>query len=231
MSVFEIRENSFYLDGEIFNLLSGAVHYFRTVPEYWEDRLLKLKACGLNTVETYIPWNLHEKSEGKFNFSGIADVESFINLAGSLELKVIIRPSPFICGEWEFGGLPAWLLSDSNMKLRCACPLYLKKIENYYNELIPRISALQCTKGGPVILVQIENEYGSYGNDKKYLSFLENNMRQNGIEVPLFTSDGACDMMLSGGTLPYVFKTVNFGSGAKGAFENLRAIQPEAPLM
>ena len=147
MSVFEIRKDGFFLDDCKFTILSGAMHYFRILPDYWEDRLKKLKACGLNTVETYIPWNLHEKKAGEFDFSGIADVEKYIEIAASLGLYVILRPSPYICAEWDFGGLPAWLLSDKNIIVRCSCPQYLEKVKNYYTVLIPRLAKYQCTNG------------------------------------------------------------------------------------
>ncbi|MBR6780686.1 MAG: beta-galactosidase [Clostridia bacterium] len=230
MSVFEIREDAFYFDNEPMQILSGAIHYFRILPQYWENRLRKLAACGLNTVETYVPWNLHELHENEFDFSGILDIEKFLEIAHDLGLKAIVRPSPYICAEWEFGGLPAWLLK-TGCALRCSDPVFLEKVGRYYDELIPRIARLQCTKGGPVIAMQIENEYGSYGNDKVYLNFLADKMRENGIDVPLFTSDGDCDLMLTGGTLPEVFKTVNFGSDPKSRFECLRRYQPTKPLM
>ena len=116
MSTFEIRDN-FYLDGEPVRIISGAVHYFRIVPQYWRDRLEKLKSMGCNTVETYIPWNMHEQEKGQFRFQGMLDIEGFIRLARELGLYVIVRPSPYICAEWEFGGLPAWLLREEGMKL------------------------------------------------------------------------------------------------------------------
>jgi len=231
MSVFEIKNDGFYFDGKPFRVFSGAMHYFRILPEYWLDRLKKLKACGLNTVETYIPWNFHEAKEGQFNFIGLADVEKYISLAESIGLKVILRPSPYICSEWDFGGLPAWLLANNNLTVRCACPYYLEKVENYYKELIPRLAKHQCTNGGGIIMIQIENEYGSYGNDKKYLRFLKDKMEKYGIDVPMFTADGATFTHLNGGTLPEVFKVANFGSNANGQLGVLKEFQPDKPLM
>ncbi len=119
MGTFNYQGEQFLLDGQPIRIISGAIHYFRVVPEYWRDRLLKLKACGFNTVETYVAWNLHEPREGEFRFDGLADIEQFIQIAADVGLLVIVRPSPYICAEWEFGGLPAWLLADSNMRLRC----------------------------------------------------------------------------------------------------------------
>ncbi|GGA26474.1 glycoside hydrolase family 35 protein [Paenibacillus physcomitrellae] len=230
-STFGVQNNDFVWNGEPVRIMSGALHYFRVVPDYWRDRLLKLKACGLNTVETYIPWNLHEPKEGTFNFEGMADVVSFLTLAGELGLHVIVRPSPYICAEWEFGGLPAWLLADSNVRLRSNDPVYLSKVEAYYDVLLPLLRPLQCTNGGPIIAMQIENEYGSYGNDKAYLQAVKKAMQERGIDVLLFTSDGPEDFMLQGGTIPGVLATVNFGSHPKEAFAKLHEYQPEGPLM
>lgn len=231
MSVFCVKGDHFELDGKPFQIISGSIHYFRTVPDCWEDRLRKLKACGFNTVETYLPWNLHEPEEGRFCFDGIADVERFLSLADRIGLKVIVRPSQYICAEWEFGGFPAWLLKDRNMTLRCADPRYLEKVDEYFRVLVPKLAKYQCTVGGPIILCQIENEYGSYGNDKDYLRFLESKFREYGMDIMLFTSDGASDLMLRGGTLPHIFKTANFGSKPIPAFEKLREYQHDGPCM
>lgn len=231
MTELKAANGTFEWEDKPFRILSGAIHYFRVVPEYWEDRLIKLKACGLNTVETYLPWNLHEPEEGRFCFDGLADVERFVRLAGSLGLHVILRPSPYICAEWEFGGLPAWLLGYPDIRLRCMDAVYLEKVDRYYDELIPRLVPLLSTNGGPVIAVQIENEYGSYGNDQAYLNYLKEGLIRRGVDVLLFTSDGPEDGMLQGGTVPGVTATVNFGSRTLEAFQKLRAYRPEDPLM
>ncbi len=231
MSRFEIRKEGFFFDNNKITILSGAMHYFRILPDYWEDRLKKLKACGLNTVETYIPWNIHEKREGEFDFSGIADVERYISIAASLGLHVILRPSPYICSEWDFGGLPAWLLANRNVNVRCSCPEYLKKVTDYYKVLIPKLAKYQCDNGGPVIMIQIENEYGSYGNDKSYLRFLKDLMTDLGVTVPMFTSDGGTFTHLNGGTLPDVFKVANFGGWPDEDLNCLKEFQPDMPLM
>jgi len=231
MGVFEISGSSFVYDGRPVRILSGAIHYFRVVPEYWEDRLLKLKACGFNTVETYVAWNIHEPKPGLFNFEGMADIQRFIKIAGDLGLFVIVRPGPYICSEWEFGGLPAWLLAEPDIELRCYNKTYLDYVDRFYDELLPRLKPLLCTHGGPIIAMQIENEYGSYGNDKKYLNYLKEGIIKRGIDVLLFTSDGPADEMLQGGTLPDVFKTVNFGSRPEEAFAKLKEYQPDKPLM
>ncbi|WP_090585873.1 MULTISPECIES: beta-galactosidase family protein [unclassified Paenibacillus] len=230
VSNLQMKGPQFLLNGEPIRILAGAIHYFRVVPEYWEDRLLKLKACGFNTVETYIPWNLHEPEEGSFCFEGLADVERFVALAGELGLHVIVRPSPYICAEWEFGGLPAWLLRDRDMALRCMDDAYLRKVDAYYDALIPKLVPLLSTNGGPILAVQIENEYGSYGNDTDYLAYLKNGLVARGIDVMLFTSDGPTDQMLQGGTLPGVLATVNFGSRPEEGFEKFREYRPDEPL-
>ncbi|WP_372009496.1 beta-galactosidase family protein [Paenibacillus chitinolyticus] len=231
MTSFKVKGSQFLLNDKPFRIISGALHYFRVVPEYWRDRLLKMKACGCNTVETYVAWNVHEPEEGKFEFGGIADVTAFVELAGELGLHVIVRPSPYICAEWEFGGLPAWLLKDSEMQLRCSDPKFLAKVDAYYDVLLPKFVPLLCTNGGPIIAMQVENEYGSYGNDKAYLRYLREGMIDRGIDVLLFTSDGPTDEMLQGGTLPDVLATVNFGSRSEESFAKFREYRPDEPLM
>ena len=227
---FTYSNQQFLLDGQPITILSGAIHYFRTVPEYWEDRLLKLKACGLNAVETYTCWNLHERKEGEFDFSGMLDIEKFIETAERLGLLVILRPGPYICAEWDFGGLPSWLLSYPDIALRCDDPLYLAKVKPYYRELLSRIRPHLCTNGGNVIMVQVENEYGSYGDDKAYLQKIVDIYRENGIDCLLFTSDGTAKWMLSGGTLPEVLAVANFGSYTEQIL-TLNEFQKDRPLM
>jgi len=228
---FEVVGNQFMLNGQPTRIVAGAIHYFRVVPEYWKDRLLKLKACGFNTVETYVAWNIHEPAEGQFCFEGIADIARFVELAGEIGLHVIVRPSPYICAEWEFGGLPAWLLKYSDIRLRCNDPLYLSKVDAYYDVLLPKLKPLLCTNGGPIIAVQIENEYGSYGNDLQYLEYLRQGLIKRGVDVLLFTSDGPTDQMLQGGTVPGVLATVNFGSRVAESFAKFKEYRPEEPLM
>ncbi|WP_167954941.1 glycoside hydrolase family 35 protein [Anaerosporobacter faecicola] len=229
MSVFEIKDN-FYLDNKKIQIISGGIHYFRIVPEYWRDRLEKLKALGCNTVETYIPWNLHEPVKGEFCFEGILDVERFIQIATELGLYIILRPSPYICGEWEFGGLPAWLLKEDGMRLRCSDQPYINHVKDYYQVLIPKLAKYQVTNGGNVIMMQVENEYGYYGDDKKYLETLRDLLIAFGVNVPLVTSDGPMDEAFACGKVEGVYQTGNFGSDTIGRFEFMKK-KVTGPLM
>ncbi|WP_099224141.1 glycoside hydrolase family 35 protein [Listeria costaricensis] len=224
MQSFDVKEE-FRLNGQAVKLISGAVHYFRIVPAEWRRTLYNLKALGCNTVETYIPWNLHEPQEGSFYFEGLADVERFIQTAAELELLVILRPTPYICAEWEFGGLPAWLLNDSGLRVRSSSAQFMEKVTNYYKALLPRLLPYQIDQGGPVIMMQVENEYGSFGNDKAYLKALADLMRQLGVTVPLFTSDGDWQEVLESGSLieADILATANFGSGTDESFDELAA--------
>lgn len=226
-----IKDAEFKMNGESFRIYSGSMHYFRIMPEYWEDRLRKLKAAGFNTVETYVCWNMHEPRKGEFDFTGRFDIRRFIKTAQEVGLYAIVRPGPYICAEWDFGGLPAWLLKDRNMRLRCAYPEYLQHVSDFYHRLFEEIGDLQQSEGGNIIAMQIENEYGSYGNDKEYLRYIEKLMLDCGTKVMLFTSDGDDNSMLSGGTLPDVFKTLNFGSRASEIFNAMDRFHENTPKM
>lgn len=230
MGKFEIKD-AFYLNNKKFHIISGAIHYFRVVPEYWRDRLEKLKAMGCNTVETYIPWNMHEPRKGEFYFEGRMDIEKFISIAQELELYVIIRPSPYICAEWEFGGLPAWLLCEEGMHLRVSDSKFLKHVREYYEEVLPRITPFQIMEGGPVILMQVENEYGYFANDIEYMESLKNIMLEFGVKVPLVTSDGPTIENLNGGSVKGVLPTGNFGSETEKRFAILKKYMGNGPLM
>lgn len=229
---FTIQEE-FYLDDQPFKIISGSIHYFRVVPEYWRDRLEKLRLMGCNTVETYVPWNLHEPQEGQFHFEKGLDLRHFIEIAQEVGLYVILRPAPYICAEWEFGGLPYWLLQDPKMKLRFSYPNFMAKIQRYFAQLLPQVTDLQIQSGGPIILMQVENEYGGYGNDKAYLRKMAQLMRDNGVTVPLVTSDGPWHDMLDNGSIPDIaLPTINCGSDIKKWFQRLRAFHgKKKPLM
>ena len=234
MRTFEIKD-TFLLDGKPFQIISGSIHYFRVVPEYWQDRLEKLKNMGCNTVETYIPWNLTEPKKGEFNFEGLCDFEKFLDLAQKLGLYAIVRPSPYICAEWELGGLPSWLLAVPGLEPRCKNEPYYQNVRDYYKVLLPRLVNHQIDKGGNIILMQIENEYGYYGKDMSYLQFLADLMRENGITVPFVTSDGPWGKMFIRGQLNGALPTGNFGSHARPLFANMKRMMKKTgntgPLM
>ena len=222
MGIFEIRD-AFYLNGQPFKILSGAIHYFRIDPDDWYHSLFNLKALGFNTVETYVPWNAHEPYKGQFDFSGRLDIERFIQTAQSLGLYMIVRPSPFICAEWEFGGLPAWLLEE-DMRIRSSDPAFIKAVSQYYDRLLGILTRYQVDQGGPILMMQVENEYGSYGEDKTYLRAVRDLMKEKGVTCPLFTSDGPWRATLRAGTLieDDVFVTGNFGSKASYNFAQMQ---------
>lgn len=222
MKRFEIG-SSFYLDGQEFKILSGAIHYFRIQPEDWYHSLYNLKALGFNTVETYVPWNMHEPKKGQFDFQGILNIEKFLQIAQDLGLYAIVRPSPFICAEWEFGGMPAWLLTE-DMRIRSSEASYLQAVADYYDELLPRLVPRLLDKGGNILMMQVENEYGSYGEDKDYLRAIRQMMLDRGLDCPLFTSDGPWRATLKAGTLieEDLFVTGNFGSKADYNFAQMQ---------
>ncbi|MGS2587320.1 beta-galactosidase [Streptomyces hebeiensis] len=237
MTDFTVGDKDFLLDGRPVRLLSGALHYFRVHEAQWDHRLAMLRAMGLNCVETYVPWNLHEPGPGRFH-----DVDAlgrFLDAAHEAGLWAIVRPGPYICAEWENGGLPHWLTGPLGARVRTGDPEFLAPVERWFRELLPQVVARQCDRGGgapgerggPVIMVQIENEYGSYGSDQGYLRRLTELVRECGVTVPLFTSDGPEDHMISGGSVPGLLATVNFDRHARDAFDVLRRHRPTGPLM
>lgn len=225
------RDGGFALDGQEFQWISGAIHYWRVPVAYWRDRLEKLLAQGCNALETYVPWNLHEPRPGEFDFDGELDLEAFIRLADEVGLRVIIRPSPYICAEFEFGGLPWWLLKDPLMRVRTPYAGFMTALRRYYGELVPRIAALQASCGGPVIACQIENEYGYFGNNKAYLAAVRDLLIDGGIDCLLFTVDGPWGEALAAGSLDGVLATGSFGAGAPEHFRKMRAMRPGDPLV
>ncbi|MDT2573894.1 beta-galactosidase [Enterococcus raffinosus] len=222
MNTFEIQED-FLLNGRPFKILSGAIHYFRVAPTDWYHSLYNLKALGFNTVETYVPWNLHEPRKGEYHFDGILDLEKFLLTAQELGLYAIVRPSPYICAEWEFGGFPAWLLNEST-RIRSNEVVYLNHVADYYDVLMEKIVPHQLSNGGNILMVQIENEFGSYGEDKDYLRSIHNLMCERGITVPFFTSDGPWRATLRAGSMidEDILVTGNFGSKAKENFDSMQ---------
>ncbi len=199
---FRLGEKDFLLNGKPFRIMAGEIHYQRIPREYWADRLIKVKAAGLNTVATYVFWNALEPEPGQWDFTGGNDLAAFIRTAQRVGLWVIVRPGPYACAEWDFGGLPAWLLRTPDIKVRCSDPRYLAACESYVMKLGEVLGDLQAQRGGPVLMVQVENEYGSFGNDRDYMMALKGFWERAGIEVPFFTADGATPYMLEAGSLP-----------------------------
>ena len=229
MGILTIENGHFFRDGKPHRILSGAMHYFRIPPQYWRDRMEKLRACGFNTLETYCCWNLHEREEGAFDFTGRLDLVRYIETAAELGLDVILRPGPYICAEWEFGGLPSWLLRD-DIPLRCNDERFLSKLRPYLMKVFELVKPLLATRGGNIIAMQVENEYGSYGNDHDYMARVAEIYEEGGIDCLRFTADGGCDWMLAGGTLAQLPAAVNFGSHAKENFKALRDFRSGDPL-
>ncbi len=228
---FRIEKNQFVCDGKPVKLISGAVHYFRNMPDTWDDIFDKMRAMGLNCVETYTAWNMHEPQSGEFCFSGRLNIAEFIRKAQDKGLMVIVRPGPYICAEWEFGGLPWWLQNEENMEIRCMNDTYIKYFDRYLDRLFDEIRPLLCTNGGPVIMLQCENEYGYYGDDKEYLSYLRDGYIRRGIDVPLFTSDGCAEGELLDGSIEGCISTLNFGSDVEGRFAVHDRLYPDMPKM
>ncbi|MEW2566440.1 beta-galactosidase family protein [Streptomyces sp. NPDC047070] len=229
MSEFTVGDTDFLVDRRPVRLLSGALHYFRVHEGQWGHRLAMLRAMGLNCVETYVPWNLHEPAPGVFR-----DVDAlgrFLDAAHAAGLWAIVRPGPYICAEWENGGLPHWVTGGLGTRIRTRDEGFLGPVERWFARVLPQIVPRQFDRGGPVVMVQVENEYGSYGSDRVYLRRLAGLLRAQGVRVPLFTSDGPEDHMLTGGSLDGVLATVNFGSQAREAFGALRRHRPSGPLM
>ncbi|WP_217428151.1 beta-galactosidase [Microlunatus speluncae] len=210
----------FVRDGKPHQLISGALHYFRVPPALWADRLQRLVAMGCNTVETYVAWNFHQPWRDRApSFDGDRDLGAFLDLAAAAGLDVLVRPGPYICAEWEFGGLPSWLLADPAVRrgLRTSEPGYQDQVDRWFDALVPVIAERQVSREGRVIGVQVENEYGSFGNDPVHLRHLRDRLIELGIDVWLFTSDGPGRLWLQGGMIDDTLATINFGSRQESA--------------
>jgi len=227
MSVISYDDKAFIIDGRKVWIASGAIHYFRVPRELWRDRLIKLQRAGLNTVETYIAWNAHEPREGHFDFSDGLDIDAFFSLAEELGLWIIARPGPYICSEWDNGGLPAWLNAKPGIRLRVANPIYHHYIERWFERLIPIIARHQVTRGGRVILVQDENEYifQNRPGGREHLTFLRDLMRRLGVDVPIVV----CNFLRE--RIADTIECWNCWDGPDKGIEHLRKIQPETPKL
>ena len=200
---FMITESGFLLDSQPFQIISGEIHPARIPQEYWKHRIQMVKAMGCNTIAVYIFWNFHETGEGIYDFtSGNHNLKEFFNLVKEEGMWLIVRPGPYVCAEWDFGGIPPYLLRIPDIKVRCMDPRYMAAAEKYINRLAEEIKPFMVTKGGPILMLQIENEYGSYGNDRNYLERLQDVWRTAGVDIATFTGDGATEHMLEAGSLP-----------------------------
>ncbi|XP_072515257.1 beta-galactosidase-1-like protein 2 isoform X3 [Salminus brasiliensis] len=224
-----VNSSQFTLGGEPFRLLGGSLHYFRIPRAYWKDRMLKMKACGVSTLTTFVPWNLHEPERGDFQFRGRLDLEMFLNQAADVGLWVVLRPGPYIDSDLDLGGLPSWLLRDRAMKLRTTYPGFTEAVNAFFDKLIPKVVPLQFKKGGPIIAVQVEHEYGSFAVDRDYMPFLKEALQSRGINELLLTSDSH-EGLKSGG-VSGALRTLNLRKLNYDDIKYLEALQPNSPIL
>lgn len=234
-NTFVAGNKTFLLNGKPFVVKAAEIHYPRIPREYWEHRIKMCKALGMNTICIYIFWNLHEQREGVFNFTGQNNVAEFCRLAKKHGMYVIVRPGPYVCAEWEMGGLPWWLLKKKDIRLREQDPYFMSCVDRFEKKVAEQLAPLTIQHGGPIIMVQVENEYGSYGEDKAYISQIRDTLRKYwdtpNAKTTLFQCDWNSNFEKNG--LDDLTWTMNFGTGAKidDQFSRLRQLRPNAPLM
>jgi beta-galactosidase len=226
---FNLVKSEFLLDGKPFQLISGEMHPARIPAEYWQHRIRMAKSMGCNTIAAYFFWNFYEQEPGSFDFeTGNHDVARFIRLVQEEGMWLMVRPGPYVCAEWDFGGLPAWLLRIPDIKVRCMDPRYISAVDRYITAFSQIIRDFQINRGGPVIMVQLENEYGSYGNDRNYMQWLKDAWLRNGIGVPFYTADGPTPYMMEAGTVPGAAIGLDSGTNEK-EFEQAFRANPDVP--
>jgi beta-galactosidase len=229
---FEVGNGTFLMNGKPFIIKAAEVHYPRIPRAYWDQRIKMCKSLGMNTLCVYVFWNIHEQKEGEFNFTDNNDLRAFIKLAQKNGMYVIVRPGPYVCAEWEMGGLPWWLLKKKDIKLREQDPYFMERLEIFEKKVGEQIGDLTVDKGGPIIMVQVENEYGSYGEDKPYIAAVRDIIRKSGFDkVQLFQCDWSSNFTKNG--LDDLIWTMNFGTGANidNEFRKLGQLRPESPKM
>lgn len=228
---FEAGKGTFLLNGEPFVVKAAELHYPRIPRAYWEHRIKQCKALGMNTICLYVFWNFHEEKPGEFDFTGQKDLAEFCRLCQKNDMYVILRPGPYVCAEWEMGGLPWWLLKKKDIRLREDDPYFLERVAIFEKEVANQVAGLTIQKGGPIIMVQVENEYGSYGESKEYVAKIRDIVRENFGDVTLFQCDWASNFQLN--ALDDLVWTMNFGTGANidEQFAPLKKVRPDSPLM
>lgn len=227
---FTLGKTDFLLNGKPFQIMSGEMHPARIPAEYWRHRIRMAKAMGLNTIAAYVFWNYYEPTEGHFDFStGNHDLARFLRICQDEHMWVILRAGPYCCGEWDFGGIPPYLLKYPDLKVRCMDPRYIAAVSRYLGRLARVVAPLQITHGGPIVMVQLENEYGSYGNDRIYIKWLHDFWRAHGIDVPFDTSDGPTTFMLEAGSYPGCAVGLDSG-GSEADFALARRMNPGVPV-
>ncbi len=226
---FAFGQQEFLLDGKPFQIIGGEIHPARVPREYWQHRIRMAKAMGCNTIAAYIFWNYHESEPGVFDFeTDNRDLREFFRLVQEEGMWALLRPGPYVCAEWEFGGIPPYLLREPDIKVRCMDPRYMGAVKRYLKRLAAEIRPMLCTQGGPILMVQIENEYGSYGNDKNYLEALRKIWLDNKVDVPFFTGDGPTPYMLDAGSIEGAAIGLDSGSN-EGAFAQATLKNPKVP--
>lgn len=229
---FAVGDKTFLLNGAPIVIKAAEIHYARIPAEYWEHRIQLCKALGMNTICIYAFWNIHEQKPGEFDFSGQNDIAAFCRLAQKHDMYIMLRPGPYVCSEWEMGGLPWWLLKEKDIQLRSNDPYFLERTKLFMNEIGKELTDLQISHGGNIIMVQVENEYGAYATDKKYIANIRDIVRGAGFtDVPLFQCDWSSNFMNN--ALEDLVWTINFGTGANidEQFKKLKEARPNTPLM
>lgn len=227
---FKLGKEDFLLDGKPYQIISGEMHPARIPRAYWRHRIQMAKAMGCNTIAAYIFWNFHETTEGVFDFkTNNKDIAAFVKLCQEEGMWVIFRPGPYVCAEWDFGGIPPYLLKIPDIKVRCMDPRYMSAATRYINRLAKEVVNLQVSKGGPILMVQVENEYGSYGNDKAYMETLRKLWMNNGFTVPFYTSDGPTAYMLDAGNIDGAAIGLDSG-GSDADFAQAKKHNPNVPV-
>lgn len=229
-ALLKINESGLYLNDKPFYLASGDMHYFRYSKDGWRRRLQLMKDFGLTAVQTYVPWNLHEKEEGEFCFEDNLNIAEFLKLCDEMDLKVMFRPSVYMCSEWDLGGLPYWLLNKNGMAIRTSDPEFMKIVRRYYERLAKEFVPYLSTNGGPIIAVAVENEYGSFSDDLEYLKQTGDILRELGVDVPMFTANGPMKDVLYSGTLPEYWTTLDLHTLSVAALNNITELQPDKPV-